>query len=113
MLPVEAPGELADALVEWLRGLSGGFGWFRAPGGSGSVGGEVDLVVVRFLPHRGARAGPRWGSGPRGVARPYRARSNYCRSFATIASMFRSASAVMVTNGFTPTLPGTRDPSTT
>ena len=66
-------------------------------------------------PSRTTPNGPDPGeeSGPRGVARPYRARSNYCRSFATIASMFRSASAVMVTKGLTPTLPGTREPSTT
>ena len=37
----------------------------------------------------------------------------YCRSPAMIASMFRSASAVMVTKGLTPTLPGTREPSIT
>lgn len=61
-------------------------------------------------PDPGADSGP---SASLERAGPARQPPAYCRSPAMIASMLRSASAVMVTNGFTPTLPGTRDPSTT
>lgn len=75
------------------------------------VKGDVVVVPVPHL-HHNPRAGPRLGCGPC-LPPLFAAPGAYRRSLATIASMFRSASAVMVTKGLTPTLPGTREPSTT